>query len=171
MYYANRFQFFLITEKPGFALTGRRETILQFKFPPMLHIRIMNMYIGTHFRKFTDQDFRPAISSITHIITIIGTEYENVSGGNRFTHIAESITSELSGMKPAGIVNIYCHRSNAEDVIIETENVFVCPDTPSPILRQAVSANAGTGKNHIAVSRTGDWVSGHTNTFSVSMMT
>src|ERR1035441_4632555 len=88
MDYPNPLQFFLITEEASFALTEGRETILLLKFPPMVDIRIMNIYLGTHFGKFTDQDFRPAISCIPNIFTIRGTEHDNISGGNRFTHIA-----------------------------------------------------------------------------------
>ena len=71
------------------------------------------------------------------------------------THIPQGVSRKRSCVKAARIVDVNRRRSNLEYVVVEAENMLVCPEAQAAILGQTVSADTWAWKNHVAVCGTG----------------
>ncbi len=145
---------FLIMEEPCPRVAGCGIGVLIFNFEPMLEIGVVDFHVGAHLRKFADDNFRAAVTGICDVLTVTCAAEKDGGAGELFAHIAEGISCECGGVEAASVVDVDGHRRNLEYVIVEAENVFVCPVAEAAVFGEAVAADAGAGEYHIVVRRT-----------------
>ncbi len=138
--------------RPGKA--GFRIGVLGLELPPVFEIWIVNLHVGAHLREFSHDQLGAAVPGIAHVLAVRRSEDEDVGRGDGPVHVPQRVTDHLRDSEGPGVVDVHRGRRDAEDVVVEPEDVPVGPDSESSVLGEAVPAYAGAGEDHVRVRGT-----------------